>query len=101
MTKGESSEMKEIAKKELDGRGYIVRLSTKRDGDSTIGRVHVLEAGSDKTVAKLVSVIKLDNLELVFGVDVTEGIARDLVSQAMSLADLLRFLVPGFSMKEE
>jgi len=99
--KEDRSEMKEIVKRQLEGRGYIVRLSTSREGDTTVGRIEVADAKTDKAVARVVSAAKIDNLELVFGVDATEGIARDLLSQAMSLADLLRFLIPGLSVREE
>lgn len=101
MPKDDKSEMREIVKRQLAGRGYIIRLSTARDGDTTIGRVQVSDAATDKAVATFVSAGKLDNIELVFGVDATEGLAREFLSQTMGLADLLRFLIPGVSIKEE
>lgn len=101
MPKEERSEMREIAKRQLEGRGYLIRLSTAREGDNMIGRAEVSDAATGKAVARFVSVAKVDNLELVFGIDATEGIAREFVSQAMSLADLLRFLIPGLSVREE
>lgn len=101
MPKVDASDAREIAKKQLEGRGYIISLSTAREGDSMIGRIQVSDAASDRTVARFVSVAKVDNLQLVFGIDAAEGIARDLMSQAMSLVDLLRFLIPGVSVREE
>ncbi|OGS47307.1 MAG: hypothetical protein A3K66_01680 [Euryarchaeota archaeon RBG_16_67_27] len=101
MAKDEKSEMREIAKRVLQGRGYVVRLSTSREGDSMIGKIQVTDAATDRAVATLVSVGKIDNLEIVFGLDATEGIAREFLSQAMGLADLFKFLIPGMSIKEE
>jgi len=101
MAKEEKSGMATIAKKQLEGRGYVVSLSTNREGDNVIGKLRVSEASTQKTVANLVSVWKIDNLELVFGVDAGEGIARDFVTQAMNLFDLLRYVIPGAQTKEE
>ena len=101
MTKEDRSEMREIVRRHLDNKGYVVRLTTHRDGDNLIGRVHVTDATSDETVAKLVGVGKVDNLELVFGVDASEGIARDIVNQVLNLADFLRYMIPSVSVKEE
>ena len=101
MAKEEKSGMATIAKKQLEGRGYVVSLSTNREGDNVIGKLRVSEASTQKTVANLVSVWKIDNLELVFGVDAGEGIARDFVNQAMNLFDLLRYVIPGAQTKEE
>ena len=101
MAKEENSEMREIVRKHLDNKGYVVRLTTHRDGDNLIGRVHVTDAGSDETVAKLVGVGKVDHLELVFGADASEGIARDFVNQVLNLAEFLRYMVPTVSVKED
>ena len=101
MAKDEKSEMREIAKRVLQGRGYVVRLSTSREGDSMIGKIQVTDAATDRAVATFVNVGKIDNLEIVFGLDATEGIAREFLSQAMGLADLFKFLIPGMSIKEE
>ena len=101
MAKEDRSETREIVKRQLGGRGYIVRVSTAREGDTMIGRVQVSDAATDKPVATFVSAGKLDNIELVFGIDATEGIAREFLSQTMGLADLLRFLIPGVSIREE
>lgn len=101
MPKDRVSDMQEIAKRELESRGYIFRLSTAREGDNLVGRVQVSDAASNRTVARFVGVGKLDNLELVFGVDAAEGISRDFLSQIMGLADMLKFLIPGASIREE
>jgi len=101
VAKDEKSEMREIAKRVLQGRGYVVRLSTSREGDSMIGKIQVTDAATDRAVATFVNVGKIDNLEIVFGLDATEGIAREFLSQAMGLADLFKFLIPGMSIKEE
>ena len=94
------SEMTTNAKKQLEGRGYVVSLSTNRDGENLIGKLRVSEASTHRTVANLVSVWKIDNLELVFGVDAGEGIAKDFMNQAMNLFDLFRYVIPGAQTKE-
>ena len=101
MAKEERSEMREIIRRHLDNKGYVIRLTTHRDGDNLIGRVHVTDANSDDTIAKLVGVGKVDNLEIVFGLDASEGIARDLVNQVLNLAEFLRYMVPTVSVKED
>ena len=101
MAKTDRSEMREIIRKHLDNKGYVVRITTHRDGDNLVGRIHVTDASSDDTVAKLVGVGKVDHLELVFGVDASEGIARDLVNQVLNLAEFIKYMVPSVSVKEE
>jgi len=101
MAKEEKSEMATIAKKQLEGRGYVLSLSTTRDGENLIGKVRVTEASTQRTVASFVSVWKIDNMELVFGIDAGEGIARDLMNQAMNLFDLFKYVLPGVQVKEE
>jgi hypothetical protein len=100
MAKEDKSEMVAIAKKQLQGRGYTISLSTSRDGENLIGKLRVSEAATQRTVANLVSVWKVDDLELVFGLDAGEGIARDFVSQAMNLFDLVKYVIPGAQIKE-
>src|SRR5438034_6668632 len=101
IAKEDKSEMTTIAKKQLQGRGYLVSLSTSREGENLIGKLRVSEAGTQRTVANLVSVWKVDDLELVFGLDAGEGIAKDFVTQAMNLVDLFKYVVPGVQIKEE
>jgi len=91
---------KEILKKELEGKGYILRLSTERVGENIMGRIEVINAETDKTVAKLVSLGRIDNLELSFGFYLCEDILKDLVTQAISTMDALRSLLPGISISE-
>lgn len=99
--KAEKSDMREIAKRQLNGRGYIVRLSTAREGDNLIGKMQVTQAATDEIVARIVSVGRVDGLEVVFGVDAAEGLAREFMNQAMGLADLLKFVLPGTTVREE
>ena len=101
MAKEDKSDMMAIAKKQLQGRGYVVSLSTTRDGENLIGKLRVSEASTQRTVANLVSVWKVDDLELVFGLDAGEGIARDFVNQAMNLLDLFKYVIPGTTIKED
>ena len=101
MAKEEKSDMTTIAKKQLEGRGYVISLCTSREGENLIGKVRVTEASTQRTVANFVSIWRIDNLELVFGLDAGEGIARDFVNQAMNLFDLFRYVIPGTQVKEE
>jgi len=101
MAKTEKSEMREIIRKHLDNKGYVVRLTTHREADNLIGRIHVTDASSEETVAKIVGAGKVDNLELVFGLDASDGIAKDLVNQVLNLAEFLRYMIPSVSVKEE
>ena len=101
MAKDEKSDMMTIAKKQLQGRGYVVSLSTNREGENLIGKLRVTEAATQRTVANLVSIWKVDDMELVFGIDAGEGIARDFVNQAMNLFDLFKYVIPGAQVKEE
>ena len=101
MAKEDKSDMTTIAKKQLQGRGFLVSLSTSREGENLIGKVRVTEASTQRTVASLVSVWKVDDLELVFGLDAGDGIARDFVSQAMNLLDLFKYVIPGAKIEEE
>src|SRR5436309_4616255 len=82
MAKEEKSEMATIAKKQLEGRSYELSLSTTRDGENLIGKIRVTEASTHRTVARFVSDRKIDNMELVFGIDAGEGITADLLNQA-------------------
>lgn len=100
MPKDNKAVMMDIAKRELNGRGYVLRLSTAREGENLIGRVQVTDVATDKVVARFVGVGKFDNLELAFGIDAMEGIAKDLLSQMMNLAEMLKYFVPGASFKE-
>ena len=101
MVKEEKSEMATIAKKQLEGRGYVISLSTSRDGENLIGKLRVTEANTQRTVANFVSVWRIDDMELVFGLDAGEGIARDFVSQALNLFDLFKYVIPGAQVKDE
>jgi len=101
VAKEDKSEMTTIAKKQLQGRGFLVSLSTTREGENLIGKLRVTEAATQRTGANLVSGWKVDDLELVFGLDTGDGIARDFVNQAMNLFDLLKYVIPGAQIKEE
>jgi hypothetical protein len=101
MAKEEKPDMTAIVKKQLQGRGYLISLSTTRDGENLIGKLRVSEAATHRTVANLVSVWKVDDLHLVFGLDAEEGVARDFVSQAMNLFDLFKYVIPGAQIRED
>lgn len=98
--KPEQSEMKSIVREHLGGRGYVVRLTAHREGENLIGKIHITDAETDDTVAKFVGVGKADNLEMVFGVDASEGMFRDFFSQLAHAAETARYLIPGISFRE-
>ena len=93
--------MREIVRRHLDNKGYVVRVTTHRESDTTVARVHVTDANTDDTIAKFVAVGKLDRLETVFGLDASEGIIRDLINQGLNLAEILRYIVPRVSVKAD
>src|SRR5437879_13449682 len=88
MAKEDKSEMTTIAKKHVQGRGFLVYLSTTRDGENLIGKLRVSEAARQRTVANLVSGWKVVDLELVFGLDAGNGSARDCVTCALQVSAL-------------
>src|SRR2546425_11223558 len=101
MAKEEKSEMTTIAKKQLEGRGYVLALSTTREGENLIGKVRATAAATHRTVASFVSVWKIDNMQLVFGIDAGERSARDVVNHAKKLFDLFKYVLPGVQGKED
>jgi hypothetical protein len=101
VSKDDIKAKREILRKELGDRGLVIRLSTSREGENLIARLEVTEAATDRTVAKLVSVAKVDDLNLVVGVDAPEGMARDFLAQLFGFAEALRELVPGVMVHEE
>lgn len=101
MPKDDVAEKQAILKRELGGRGYIIRLSTAREGENLVARLEVSEAATAKSVARLVSVARVDDLNLVVGVDAPEGVARDFLTQLLGFADALRELVPAVTLHEE
>ena len=82
-------------------RGYVIRITTAREGPNVVGRIHVTQAATDATVAKIVASAKLDNVDLVIGIESEEGFVRDLLAQALSAADALREAIPTLSIREE
>lgn len=96
-----SEEKRAIVKRELGNHGLAIHLSTSRDGANLVARIHVTDAATDKTVAKLVTVARVEDLDLVIGVDTSEGIARDFLAQIFGVASALRELVPAVTIDEE
>jgi hypothetical protein len=92
---------RDILRRELGEHGLVIRLSTSREGPNLVARIEVTEAATERTVAKLVTVAKVDDLNLVIGVDAPEGVARDFLSQLLGFADALRELVPAVTLHEE
>ncbi len=101
MPNDEVEEKRAILKRELGGHGFVIRLSTSREGANLVARLEVTDAATDDPVAKIVSVAKVDDLNLVIGVDAPEGVVRDVLSQILGFADSLRELVPAVTVHEE
>jgi len=96
-----AEEKRAIVKRELGGHGLAIHLSTSRDGANLVARVHVTDAATDRTVAKFVTVARVEDLDLVIGIDTAEGVARDFLAQLLGVANALRELVPSVTIDEE
>lgn len=92
---------RDILKRELGGRGLVVRVSTSRDGASLVARLEVTEAATDRTVAKFVGVADVDDLDILIGVDAPENAVREFLAQLFGAADALRGLAPVVTIREE
>ena len=91
-------ELSRIVKTELGNRGYVVNLHAHREGDYVVGRLAVTSAETDVTVAKVVGVGNVEDLNVCFGVD-AEGTVRDLVMKALGAWEGVRGLMPTFEIK--
>lgn len=101
MPKDDAEEKRAILKRELGAHGYVIRLSTSREDGNLIARLEVSEAATNKGVARVVSVAKVDDLNLLVGVDAPEGVMKDFLVQLLGFADALRELVPAVTIHEE
>ena len=101
MTKDDNAEKRALLRRELGQRGYILHLSTSREGANLVARLQVTDAATDRDVAKIVSVAKVDDLNLLIGVDAPEGGVKDLLAQVLGFADALRGLVPAVTIHED
>lgn len=101
MPKDGAKEKLAILRRELGGRGYIVHLSTSQEGKNLVARLEVSEAATEKRLARIVSVAKVDDLNLLVGIDAPEGVLRDVLAQLFGFADALRELVPAVTIREE
>jgi hypothetical protein len=79
----------------------VIHLSTSREGANLIAHFQITEAATDKSVARLVTVAKVEDLNLVIGLDAPEGVARNFLAQLFGFADALRELVPAVTIREE
>lgn len=96
-----AKEKRAIVMRELGGHGLAVHLSTSRDGPNLIARVAVHDAATDQSVAKFVAVARVEDLDLVIGVDTSEGVARDFLAQLFHVAHTLREIVPAVTIERE
>ena len=101
MTKNDTETKRAILRKELGDHGVVLRLSTSREGANLIARLEVTEAASARSLAKIVTVAKVDDLNHVNGIDAPDNVARDLLSQIHGFAEALRELAPTVTVHEE
>jgi hypothetical protein len=101
MPQDSAEEKRAIVKRELEGHGLTVHLSTSRDGANLIARIAVRDTATDKSIAKLVAVARVEDLDLVIGLDTSENVARDVLAQLLAAAHALRDLVPAVTIEEE
>ena len=92
-------ELSRIVKTELGNRGYVVNLHAHREGDYVVGRMAVTSAETDVTVAKVVGVGNVEDINVCFGVD-AEGTVRDLVMKMLGAWEGVRGLMPTFEIKQ-
>ncbi len=90
-----------LLKRELGDHGYVIHLSTQREGENLVARLEVSEAATEKSLVRLVSVAKVDDLNLLVGVDAPEGVLREFLAQVFGFADALRELVPAVTIHED
>jgi hypothetical protein len=101
MPKDVAEEKLALLKRELGGRGYVLHLSTEREGENLVARLEVSEAATEKRLVRLVSVAKVDDLNLLVGIDAQEGVLKEFLAQVFGFADALRELVPAVTIHEE
>ncbi len=101
MEKDGTEAKQSLLKRELGGHGYMIRLSTSREGANLVARLEVSDAATDERIAKLVSVAQVDNLDILVGVDAPEGVVRDFLAQLLGFADAVRELVPAVTIHDE
>ncbi len=101
MPKDDNAEKRSLLRRELGGHGYVLHLSTSREGENLVARLHVRDAATDQDVAKIVSVAKVDDLNLLIGVDAPEGVVKDFLAQVLGFADALRGLMPAVTIHED
>ncbi len=101
MPKDTAGEKLAILRRELGNRGFVVHLSTSHEGKNLVARLEVSEAATEKRLARIVSVAKVDDLNLVLGIDAPEGVLRDFLAQALGFADALREIVPTVTIHED
>ncbi len=97
----ESEEKRALLKRELGGRGYVIHLATSREGANLVAHVDVTEAATDRSLVRLVSVAKVDDLNLLIGVDAADDVLKEFLAQVFGFADALRELVPAVTIHEE
>ena len=95
MNATEDAELQAIVKRELGNRGYVVTVHTHKEGDYVVGRLAVTSAETDETVAKVVGVGNVADMNLCFGFE-AEGTVRELILKAIGSVGNMKGMIPSF-----
>lgn len=80
--KGALSELRKV----LRSRGYALHLSTNRSGDALTAKLEVVSLEDERSLVTLAASTKVDDLDLVLGLDLHEA---GLWQAVMKLLDLV------------
>lgn len=82
-------------REELGDKGYTVRFSTERvDDENLLARLEVVNNETRQAYAKFVGVGKIMNMEMAFGLHVSEDSMSDLLTKALAFVNGLRVMIP-------
>ena len=98
MSVTDDAKLNTLVKKELGNHGYVVNIDARKDGEYLVGKLHVTNAETDETVAKIVGVGNPEGMRLAFGID-AEGTLRDVVFRALSTWQGMQTLMPSIVLK--
>lgn len=87
-----------VVRDELGRRGYVINVNARREGEFIVGKVHVTNAETEETVAKLVGVGNVDGFQMCFGID-AEGTIRDAILRVLSTWQGMQNLMPAVVIK--
>ncbi|MFQ6013419.1 MAG: hypothetical protein ACE5LS_07225 [Thermoplasmata archaeon] len=83
-TSSRDSPMKEL-RSALEDRGYALRLTTKRKGETVTARLELQNLEEDKSLMKLVASGRIEDLDLTVGFDLHEEKLWNFVMRLLGL----------------